>query len=188
MRKEPAPDIKPVRLEERNDSAADLRIFASWLGLVIVTFGVVVCGYLFIRIGETLLDPRAFETQVDRWEFVVRGRTTDAFPDSYETPEGTLNRDDTTEAATEGPAAPSSPSQPNKDRVEEMVEFIGRVGSKSSRPAALLLIILVLSLLVRIAIGVVHAGIRLAYISAGEKDYMKRVIDELVEQRKNPDA
>lgn len=158
------------------DTSSEIRSFAAWMGLVIIAFGVATSGYLFWKIGGVLLDPRAFETQVDRWEFVVRGRTTDAFPDTYETP-------DRRQITNPDTAAETAPAR--RDRVEEMAEFAGRMGSKSARPAALLLIILVLSIMVRISIAIINAGIRLAYLTAGEKDYMKRIVDELVERRNN---
>lgn len=166
------------------DASRDVRLFASWMGLAVVAFGVAMAGYLFFRIGQVVLDPRSFETQVDRWEFVIRGRTSDAFPEAYETPDRQLIQtprtpEDDTAGANPENAAPGGTS----DQVEEMARFMGRVGSKSARPAALLLIILVLMLLVRIIVAIIHAGIRLAGLSGGEREYMKRVIDELVYQR-----
>lgn len=162
------------------DNSSEFRVFAAWMGLVIVAFGLAISGYLLLKIGQVLLDPRGFETQVDRWEFVVRGRTTDAFPDAYETPDRQIIRNPDAAAAS---AAPEK--QPEKSRSEEVADLAGRIGSKSARPVALFLIVLVLTLMVRIAIGIIHAGIRLAYITAGERDYMKRILEELLDQRQN---
>jgi hypothetical protein len=182
MKRDISPIPEPASVKYSTDSAGELRTFAAWMGLVIIAFGLAMAGYLFYRVGQVLLDPRSFETQVDRWEFVVRGRTTDAFPQTYETPD----RKRITIPPVDGAANPNQPAadanQP-RDRSEEIAQFVGRLGSESARPAALLLIILVLSILVRIAIGIINAGIRLAYLTSGEKDYMKRIIDELVDQR-----
>jgi hypothetical protein len=154
------------------------------MGLLLVAMGVAMAGYLFVRIGQVLLDPRSFENQVDRWEFVVRGRTTDAFPDNYETPERRVI------SAPQAPAEPDSvdPESPNAltergDPMEETLHLVGRLGSKSARPAALFILILVLLILVKIIVSVIHAGIRLAALSAGDREYMKRIVDELVYQR-----
>lgn len=181
-----APPAAPGQYDP--DRSSDLRIFASWMGLILVAFGTAMAGYMFYRIGMVILDPRSFETQVDRWEFVIRGRTTDAFPGAYETPEQTLRapaiEPDGSPAVGEPDAdSPPSTTYTEADPTEEMARLIGRVGSKSARPAALLLIILVLTILVRIIIAIIHAGIRLAGLAGGEREYMKRIINELVNQR-----
>jgi hypothetical protein len=168
--------VSPPPGRAEHDPTAEMRMFASWMGLLLVAFGTAMAGYMFYRIGMVVMDPRSFETQVDRWEFVIRGRTTDAFPDAYETPERTVRQP---AIANELPAQQASPA----DSTEEMARFVGRVGSKSARPAALLLIVLVLTILLRIAIAIIHAGIRLAGLAGGEREYMKRIVDELVNQR-----
>lgn len=153
------------------------------MGLVLVSFGVTIAAYMFFRIGQVVLDPRSFETQVDRWEFVIRGRTSDAFPGAYETPDLGLV---TTQPGEEIPAV-SGNGGSREDRVEEVARLVGRVGSKSARPMALLLIVLILVLMVRIVIGIIHAGIRLAGLSGGEREYMKRIIAELTHNRNRND-
>lgn len=178
---------------EAVDASSDVRVFASWFGLVLVAMGVAMAGYLFFRIGQVLLDPRAFETNVDRWEFVMRGRVNDALPAALETPERRLARplppagDQDADPATETPAdyyEDPPPATAPVDPVEDMARLAGRIASKSARPMALLLLIMVLTLLVRIIVAVIHAGIRLAGLAGGEREYMKRIIDELMEQRR----
>ncbi len=193
MKRDRPDPLQPPPLDGQADLSSDVRIFAAWMGLVLVAFGVGMAGYLMFRIGDVVLDPRAIETQVDRWEFVIRGRTTDAFPQAYETPERRI-------VASTGPPQgdgldagdpETSELDPAPDissnQSEEMARFVGRVGSKSARPAALLLIVVLLMLLVRIIIGIIHAGIRMVYLTAGEKDFMKRIIDELTRQRNHPE-
>lgn len=180
-----------VRSKDGADASSDVRVFASWFGLVLVAMGVAMAGYLFFRIGQVLLDPRVFETNVDRWEFVMRGRATDAFPDVFETPERRLVRPLPPDNDGGDPAAPGAhpydemaPPAPPPDPVEDMARLAGRIASKSARPMALLFLIMVLTLLVRIIIAIIHAGIRLAGLAGGEREYMKRIIDELVDQRR----
>lgn len=171
---------EPVKRSAAPDSGSEIRSFAAWMGLVIIAFGVTTAGYLFWKIGNVLLDPRAFETQVDRWEFVVRGRTSDALPDIYEIPD--RRPVGNPDQPVTDPANPAN----QQDHVEQVAQLTGRIASKSARPAALILILLVLGLMVRIAVAIINAGIRLAYLTAGEKDYLKRIVDELVAQRNNP--
>ena len=90
------------------ENGGEIRAFAAWMGLMLIAFGVAMAGYMFFRIGAVLLDPRAFETQVDRWEFVVRGRVSDALPNAYETPERTVPA---TPPVTNGTGAADPPSQ-----------------------------------------------------------------------------
>lgn len=174
--------MEQPRRAERPDPSQDVRLFAAWFGLLLVAMGVAMAGFLFFRIGKTLLDPRSFETQVDRWEFVVRGRTTDAFPDALETPERRLISNQQPPSAEDSPDAAIAD---RSDPLEDTLELVGRLGSKSARAAALLILVLVLLILVKIVVAVIHAGIRLAALSAGEREYMKRIVDELVYQRKN---
>lgn len=182
----------PHPFDDPQDSSAGVRIFAAWMGLLLVAVGAALAGYLMYRIGEMVLDPRTFETQVDRWEFVIRGRTTDAFPDTYETSD---NKRIITSVPAPGASgdpeietqdAPIRPGHEAIDQTEEMARFVGRLGSKSARPAALLLVMVLLMILVRILVAIMHAGIRLVYLTAGEKDYMKRIIDELAHRRDGP--
>lgn len=168
------------------DASSEVRIFAAWMGLVLVAFGVAMAGYLFFRIGQVILDPRTFETQVDRWEFVIRGRTTDAFPEVYETPERRIISPQSAQNAGSGNETAAVGSGQKESRAEEIAQFVGRVGSKSARPAALLIITLVLAILVRIILGIINAGIRLAGLAGGEREYMKRILDELVNRRNHP--
>lgn len=170
-------------MEQYAEGGSDVRKFAGWMGLVIIAFGVAVAGYLVLRISEVIIDPRGFETQVDRWEFVVRGRVSDALPDAYETPERTLLSGQMPAATAEPDLQTTAPQNPSGD-VEKMAEFVGRVASKSARPAALFFLVILITIVVRIIIAIIHAGIRLVYITAGEKEYMKRIIEELVEQRR----
>lgn len=164
-----------------SDGAAETRNFAAWFGMVLIAFGVGMAGWMFFYIGEIVLDPRGFSQQVDRWEFVIRGRATDAFPDAYETPDGVRLNTAGTDAAVTAPDAGSP------DDVERMAEFVGRVGSKSSRPAAILLLLLVVSLLVRIVLAIVSAGIKLVYVTTGDRDFMRRVIEQLASRRNDID-
>ena len=166
------------------DASSEIRNFASWMGLVMVALGVAMAGYLFYRIGMVLLDPRSFETQVNRWEFVIRGRTTDALPDTYETPERQAISPQTALTAKRENDLPGNSTQ---DETEQLVHFLGRLGSKSARPVALFFILLVLTLLVRIISAVMHAGIRLAGLAGGEREYMKRLLDEMLYQRNRPE-
>lgn len=180
---------QPQPTASQPDASSDVRIFAAWMGLLLIAFGVAMAGYVLFRIGEVVMDPRAIETQVDRWEFVIRGHTTDAFPQAYETPERrTLNpaplaQSDDSEAESSQPEGLEEIRAAQSEQTDEMARFIGRIGSKSARPAALFLIIVLLMLLVRIIIAIIHAGIRMIYLTAGEKDHMKRIIDELTRQR-----
>lgn len=166
------------------DPTSDVRVYAAWFGLVLVAMGVAMAGYLFFRIGQVLLDPRSFETQVDRWEFVVRGRTTDAFPQAYETPDrGIIGGVSGNAPQDRALVNADDISTPSADPVEDTLRLVGRLGSKSARVGALLLLMLVLLILVKIIFSVVHAGIRLAALAGGEREYMKRIIDELADQR-----
>lgn len=175
--------VPEARRVGSRDASSEVRMFAAWMGLVLVAMGVAMAGYLFYRIGQVLLDPRAFETQVDRWEFVVRGRTTDAFPDVFETPDRQqigAGVDSATGVDERGSAVPARHS----DKVDETAQLVGRIGSKAARPAALFVLVLVLLILVKIVVSVIHAGIRLAGLAGGEREYMKRIVDELVYQRR----
>lgn len=165
------------------DPTTDVRVFAAWFGLVLVAMGVAMAGYLFFQIGRVIMDPRAFETQVDRWEFVLRGRATDAFPQSFETPD--LQRISANPTAQPGNGMDTSNGMApiSADPVEDTARLLGRIGSKSARLGALMLLTLVLLILVRIIFAVVQAGIRLAALAGGEREYMKRIIEELVDQR-----
>lgn len=166
--------------EVRPDSTSDIRAFAAWMGLVLVAMGVAMACYLFYRVGQVVLDPRSAETQVNRWEFVIRGRATDAFPDAMETGERRIIAPVPARAVDdfEDPAPATS-----NDPVEETARLMGRLGSKSARAAALVVLLVVLMLLVKICTAIIHAGIRLAGLSGGEREYMKRIVDELVHQR-----
>lgn len=175
----PGPPHRPPTV----DPTTDVRIFAAWFGLVLVAMGVAMAGYLFFQIGRVIMDPRAFETQVDRWEFVLRGRATDAFPDTYETPELQRISANPTAPSGNGVDSTSGLTSVSADPVEETARLLGRIGSKSARLGALMLLMLVLLILVRIIFAVVQAGIRLAALAGGEREYMKRIIEELVDQR-----
>lgn len=174
--------MQEARQYESRDSSSEVRIFAAWMGLVLVAMGVAMAGYLFYRIGQVLLDPRAFETQVDRWEFVVRGRTTDAFPDVFETPERRQIGEGVSPTGREFDDSNTANSRSNQ--VDEAAQLVGRIGSKAARPTALIVLMLVLLIMVKIVVSVVHAGIRLAGLAGGEREYMKRIVDELVYQRR----
>ncbi len=191
MKHDHHPSTTSAGLNQAAENGSEIRAFAGWMGLVIIAFGVAVAGYLLLRIGEVVIDPRGFETQVDRWEFVVRGRVSDALPDAYETPERTIPAavapaepvPETEGTAGTAGARPSAPDGQVGD-VEKMAEFVGRVSSKSARPAALFLLVIIITIIVRIIIAIINAGIRLVYVTAGEKEYMKRIIEELVDQRR----
>jgi len=196
MKREEELQQPPALKNAAPDASGEIRAFAAWMGLILVAMGVAMAGYLFWRIGSVVLDPRGFETQVNRWEFVVRGRTSDAFPDSYETPDrGTVGnyRPDGDPARWQPQAgAENSATETGAgagtttgDPVEDTARLVGRVGSKSARAAALLILIMILMLMVKIITSVIHAGIRLAALAGGEREYMKRIVNELVEQRRS---
>lgn len=130
--------------------------------------------YLFFRIGDLVMDPRGFREQVDRWEYVVRGRSADLMADFSE-PGATQQR-------SEPQTAPATPINPD-DKAEEASRFIERAFSRGARPIALLILIVLVSLLVRVLILLIDVGARLIHLSVGDKEFMKKLLRELAKRK-----
>lgn len=158
-----------------SDGTAGMRVVGAILGVALVIIGTTFSLYMFFRIGEAVMDPRGFREQVDRWEFVVRGRTTDAVGDAREP--AALTSDNT------GAAGNLLPPDTLEDRAEEAARFIERTFSRSARPIALFVMVVLVSMMVRILILLIDAGARLIHLAAGEKEFMKRLLREIAKKK-----
>lgn len=159
------------------DATIGFRTATATFGLVLIGIGSLMTLLLFWRLYQLFLDPRPLEVQVDRWEFVIRGRATDGpIPVEREiASEGRIEADPL-------PAGGTGVRRP-RDEVEAVAEIAGRIGSKAARPAAILIMLVLLGILVRIVLGVIDIGGRLVYSAAGERDILKRLVHELQKRR-----
>ncbi|MGI8905263.1 MAG: hypothetical protein ACR2IE_02090 [Candidatus Sumerlaeaceae bacterium] len=166
------------------DPGTSFRMTAASIGLILIGVGVLMSGYMFYQIARVLLDPRPLVEQVNRWEFVIRGRANDIPVRPIERGEAEkLKRS----AATSADSRQDSESEiltPGQDsrsprEIEVAADFAKRMGSLGARPAALLLMFVLLGIMVRIAIGFIDAGGRLVNLAAGEKEFMQRLLKEI---------
>ncbi len=163
------------------DPTSGFRVFAASIGIVLVMAGAGLAGYLFYNVIKVMADPRSFSTQVDRWEFVVRGQANDLSPGALELPD----RQKQAEAGGAAESDPSIAAEAAPSEAEKIAHFAGRMGSKAARPGALLMIVILLTLLVRIAIALIDSGARLVHLAAGEKEFMKRLLYEITTRNRS---
>ena len=168
----PATDLPP------DESAVPaLRSTAAALGLLLIGTGAIMAAWMFYQVAQALVDPRPYGPQVDRWEFVIRGKQVDGDPGAGEI---TDRRGARPTAAR--PAASDDLSQGIRD-VETAASLAGRIGSKAARPTAIFVILTLLLLLVQIARVLIEGGARLIGVASGDRDLMKRLLDALNRKR-----
>lgn len=184
-------DTPSLRLPQEPDPSSGFRIMAASIGLVLIGVGIFLCITLFYQIYRVLMDPRPLVEQVNRWEFVIRGRMNDVPVRPVEPGEAAkLKKDPAVSRTGEDSAEPDplTPGQsPNRPRNEAEIagQVAARLGSVSARPTALLLMFILLGILVRIAIGVLEAGGKLVNLAAGEKEFMQRLLVEITRRNKS---
>jgi hypothetical protein len=166
------------------DPGTSFRTTAASMGLILIGVGVLMSAYMFWQLARVLLDPRPLVEQVNRWEFVIRGRANDI-------PVRPIERGDEEKlrrqpqlignptANETNPLTPGQGATQGTREVEAVAEFAKRMGSLGARPAALLLMLVLLSIMVRIAIGFIEAGGKLVNLAAGEKEFMQRLLKEI---------
>jgi hypothetical protein len=177
------PSQEPVMLHRapEPDPGTSFRVTAASLGLVLIGVGALMAGYLFYQIYRVLMDPRPLVDQVNRWEFVIRGRANDVPVRPVERAESAkLKAGEPDDAAD-----PLTPGQHNSSprEIEAAAQFVSRMGSVSARPAALLLMFVLLGIMVRIAIAFIEAGGRLVNLAAGEKEFIQRLLREITSRK-----
>lgn len=181
-------DGMPFRAPEP-DGTTGFRIMAASMGLVLIVIGAMMCATLFYQIYRALMDPRPLVEQVNRWEFVIRGRMNDVPVRPVEKGEAAklrtgskpANAADNEEPEADPLTAAHSGSAPRD--VEIAAQFAKRLGSVSARPVALLLMFILLGILVRVAVGLLDAGGRLVNLAAGEKEFMQRLLFEITRRK-----
>ena len=174
------------------DPGTSFRVTAASMGLVLIGIGVMMAGYMFYQIYRVLMDPRSLVEQVNRWEFVIRGRANDIAVRPVERGEAIKLNSRTPSGRTQAsnepieidPLAPGQNTGAPHD-VEVAAQFASRLGSLGARPAALLLMFILLGILVRIAISFIEAGGKLVNLAAGEKEFMQRLLAEITRKNKN---
>lgn len=173
------------------DPGTSFRITAASLGLVLIGIGVLMSGYMFYQIYRVLMDPRPLADQVNRWEFVIRGRANDIAVRPVEEGEAAkLNvgpgstRMANAAEPDDDPLTPGRNGQSSSRDIESFAEVARRLGSLGARPTALLLMFILLGIMVRIALGFIEAGGRLVHLAAGEKEFMQRLITEITRRNR----
>ncbi len=166
----------PLPLRTEPDPSAGFRAASATMGLILIGIGSILTLLLFWRLYQTFLDPRPLVAQVDRWEFVIRGKATDALI-PVERPVVTGSEPDE-DYDTAAPTSARAVRRPENE-VEAVAQIAGRVGSKAARPAAMLIMLILLGILVRILLGLIDTGGRLVYNAAGDRELLQRLVREL---------
>jgi len=168
----------PVYRREEPDPSAGFRTATASIGLVLIVLSALLCMFLFWRIYQVLMDPRPLADQVDRWEFVLRGKATDA-PIPVERP--VMDPTGQYQLAEEE-QPPKQPFRPATE-AEAVAQIAGRVGSKAARPAAILIMLMLLGVIIRIVLGLMDVGGRLVHHAGSDKELLQRLVREITERR-----
>lgn len=171
--------------EEADMGPSGFQMIAASLGLVLIGVGVLLAIMLFLQVYRVLMDPRPLTDPLNRWEFVMRGRTNDIPVRPVEQPD--LAAADAAAQASDPEADPNDFSVTDgrrpQNEAEAFAEAVGRMGSKAARPLGLLVMLLLLGILVRVALGLIEIGGRLVSLVTGERQMLQRLVQEL--QRRN---
>lgn len=173
---------------QQPEPGTSFRYAAASIGLILIGVGALMAGYIFYQVYRIVMDPRPLVEQVNRWEFVIRGRANDIAVRPIERAEAAKARANTSPGSDDpnseaDPLTPGGQRAGNSRELEAAAQFASRIGSLSARPAALLLMIVLLGVLVRIAISFIDTGARLVNLAAGEKEFMQRLLKEITRRQ-----
>lgn len=164
------------RQDEELSGRSALQTMAAFVGIVLIIFGVVLAAMLFISVLGYLRDPTDFEKMVARWEMVVSASG------SNEGPGISLERAERRDSFTT-PADAEAGTEATHTVAHQVHEHRVHLPVNATRVTTIGIMIVLLLVLVRIAIGIITAGASLVAAANPYKKIHEKMIRDLAMQR-----
>ena len=138
--------------------------------------------FLFWQGGRAIFDPRFLNDSVGRWESLIRYRSDEWGLAGLESPDLTaLNRRKSERNQNRLPGQTASASDSSHQAAQDATHFVNIVGEQTLRPIVILIMIGLLALLVRIAVGFMEIGVRLTRLAVSDAEATQAAIKSLAE-------
>lgn len=162
--------------QDPNEGRSFLQGVAAFIGIVLIIFGVVLAAMIFISVLGYIREPADFEKLVAKWEVVVSASGTN------EGPGISLERSERSDSFTT-PANAENGSEATHTVSHQIHEHRVQLPVNATRLTTIGLLIVLLLVLLRIALGIIGAGAKLVAVANPYKTMHEKLLRELAHAR-----